>query len=193
MSRQERAYCSNWIYKRVVLEEFFGPQKCAMKSALIGWSYEHSSVDSIARCHFGFQGTYQGTRVPVSWYHIEVGVRSVADGSRDQELEPSFEAHQHGRIWPKKRSFHLKILVRRLQSASSQHVLNPNSFLPVFFGQRSIRRTWTSIGSKRSLNAWNWTWRADWAWKKGITANNEFTLWLWRSWEQCASVTTLEK
>ena len=45
------------------------------------------------------------------------------------------------RIWPKKRSFHLKILVRRLQSASSQHVLNPNSFLPVFFGQRSIRRT----------------------------------------------------
>jgi hypothetical protein len=36
MSAQERAYRSNWIYERVVLEEFFGPQKCAMKSALIG-------------------------------------------------------------------------------------------------------------------------------------------------------------
>ena len=79
------------------------------------------------------------TKVLESLYRgtILVGVRSVADGSRDEELEPSFEAHQHGRIWPKKRSFHLKILARRLQSASSQHALSPNSFLPVFFGQRS--------------------------------------------------------
>jgi len=35
MSAQERAYRSNWIYERVVLEEFFGPQKFAMKLALI--------------------------------------------------------------------------------------------------------------------------------------------------------------
>jgi hypothetical protein len=36
MSQPTRAYRSNWIYQRVVLEEFFGPQKFAMKSALIG-------------------------------------------------------------------------------------------------------------------------------------------------------------
>ena len=61
MSAQERAYRSNWIYERVVPKEFFGPQKCAMKSALIGGSYEHSSVDSIARCHFGLLSMYIGT------------------------------------------------------------------------------------------------------------------------------------
>jgi len=53
MSQPTRAYRSNWNHEGVVCKEFFRPQKSAMKSALIGWSYEHSSVDSIARCHFG--------------------------------------------------------------------------------------------------------------------------------------------
>jgi hypothetical protein len=93
MSRQQRAYSSNWNHERVVLKEFFGPPECAMKSALIGWSYEHSSVDSIARCHFGLLSVYctKVLRVLVSWYDCPTRF-----AFRHRLREGVFDAHDHG-------------------------------------------------------------------------------------------------